>query len=156
MSLEFFKHLFGECGCQIEIRLLPSGRQKYFVVDELDKLTSYVSQNSKQDCYFGCATRDGKGGTKKNIVNIPVVWCDADFKDIDRKSLFKRKKGFPFSPSAIVKSGGGAHFYWLLKEPAEKDETKKVEDVNRRIAQKFNGDMNATDAARILRVSNEI
>jgi hypothetical protein len=154
MTQEFFNHLFGECDGQTEIRLLPSGKQKYFVVDELDKLTSYVKQNSKQDCYFGVATRDGKGGTKENIVNVPAVWIDADFKETPRKELYKRLKQFPFSPSIIVKSGGGAHMYWCLDEPVGKDEIERIEDCNRRIAQKFGGDMNACDASRILRVPN--
>jgi hypothetical protein len=98
------------------------------------------------------ATRDGKGGTKDNIIHFPALWCDADFKDIDRKDLFKRLKDFPFSPSIIVKSGGGAHLYWQLDEPVDKGDISKIEECNRRIAQHFGGDMNATDAARILRV----
>ena len=51
----------------------------------------------------------------------------------------------------IVKSGGGAHFYWCLAEPATVEEFDLVVDVNLRIAALLGGDQNATDAARILR-----
>jgi hypothetical protein len=121
-------------------------------LNEFNRLGAYVKQHSKQNIFFGVATRDGGGGGKDNIINIPAVWCDADFKDIDRQQLFKRLNQFPFSPSIIVKSGGGAHLYWLLKEPSGPDGILKIEEVNRRIAARFGGDMNACDAARILRV----
>ena len=149
---DFFKHIHEYCGGLVEIRILPSGKQRYFPLSELDRLVQYCERNSRQDIYFGVATRDGGGGTKKNIVSIPAVWTDCDFKDIGRKQLYRRLKQFPFSPSIIIKSGGGVHFYWQLDEPASQDDILKIEDCNRRIASRLGGDMNATDAARILRV----
>jgi hypothetical protein len=121
-------------------------------LSELEQLTAYVDQNSNQDIYFGVATRDGGGGTKDNIISIPAIWCDCDYKDIDRKALWKEIQAFPFYPSLIVKSGGGTHLYWQLNEPATKDDIPKIEDANLRMAARLHGDMNACDAARILRV----
>jgi hypothetical protein len=149
---DFFKQLYEHSEGTVEIRVLPSGRQQYFPLSELDQLARYCQQNSGQDIYFGVATRDGQGGGKKNIVSIPAIWADCDFKDIDRKRLYEHLKQFPFTPSMIVKSGGGVHFYWQLDEPASQKDIGKVEDCNRRIAARMGGDMNATDAARILRV----
>ena len=156
MRTDFFNHLYEHCEGFIEFRPLPSGKREYFLLKHKEQMQKFCKQHSHENLYFGVATRDGAGGTKENIVNIPAVWSDADFKDIGRKSLYKKLEAFPFSPSIIVSSGGGAHFYWLLKEPVEKDELGKVEEVNRRIAQQLAGDMNACDAARILRVPGTV
>jgi hypothetical protein len=155
---EFFHHLYEHCEGLIEIRPLPSYDQQFFKLDQKDAMWRYCCQHTNANLYFGVATRDGvaapdgtKGG-KANIVNISAVWADCDFKDVDRKALHKKLNQFAFYPSIIVASGGGAHLYWLLKEPVEKDEIGTVEEVNRRIAQSLSGDMNACDAARILRI----
>jgi hypothetical protein len=152
MQTDFFDHLYGHCKGFIEFRPLPSGEQRYFLLKHKEQMQKFCKQYSRENLYFGVATRDGAGGTKDNIVNFPAVWAEADFKDIERTKLHKKVKQFPFSPSAIVASGGGAHFYWLLKEPAEKEELGKIEEVNRRIAQQLSADFNSCDAARILRI----
>jgi len=85
------------------------------------------------------------------IVVVPAVWADVDFKDISRQKLFDRLKNFLCKPSMIVKSGNGVHFYFLLSQPARPEDFARVVDVNKRIALCLNGDLNATDAARVLR-----
>ena len=70
MQAEFFDHLYEHCTGKIEIRLLPSKQQRYFALDELEQLAQYVKQNSKQNIYFGVATRDGKGGTKEEAWSV--------------------------------------------------------------------------------------
>jgi hypothetical protein len=152
MQTDFFDHLYEHCEGVIELRPLPSGRQQFFLLKRKEQMQKFYKQHPRENMYFGVATRNGAGGTKENIVNFPAVWADVDFKDIEHTKLHKKVKQFPFSPSAIVASGGGAHFYWLLKVPAEKNEAEKVEEVNRRIAQQLSGDMNSCDAARILRI----
>ena len=64
----------------------------------------------------------------------------------------QKLKAFPFKPSIIVRSGGGNHIYWLLKEPADKSDIETIEDINHRIAAQLGGDHNACDSARILRI----
>jgi putative DNA primase/helicase len=84
------------------------------------------------------------------------VWSDVDFKNTPRNVLKDNYKKFPLKSSIIVKSGGGVHFYWLLKEPIEQSEISRVENINKRIATVMGGDINACDAARILRIPNTI
>jgi hypothetical protein len=148
----FLNHLYKHCEGLIEFRPLPSGERQFFELNQKDQMDQFCRQHSASDLYFGVATRDGKGGGKDNIVNFSAVWCDADFKNIDREALHKRLNQFVFFPSLIVSSGGGAHLYWLLKEPATKDETGTLEEANRRIAAALCGDFNSIDAARILRI----
>jgi hypothetical protein len=136
---------------KIEIRPIP-GERAFFDIGDLEGIKSHCEKYKKKNLYFGVATRDGKGGCKENIVNIPCVWCDLDFKTTPREIAAQNLKEFPFKPSIIVKSGGGIHLYWFLKEPAEKSDISAVEDVNRRIVDKLGGDDNACDASRVLRI----
>jgi len=147
----FFNKLFQFCEGQIEIRPLP-GKQGFFDIEDMAGVTVHCAEYQKSNLYFGVATRDGKGGCKENIVHIPCVWSDVDFKDTPRKVAAQNLKEFPFRPSIIVKSGGGVHLYWFLKEPAEQDDITAIEDINHRLADQLGGDHNACDAARVLRV----
>ncbi|MCE5210740.1 MAG: AAA family ATPase [Deltaproteobacteria bacterium] len=105
-----------------------------------------------QNIYVGVATRqDGKGG-KANIEEIPAVWVDIDFKDIDRNEVDKRIKIFSLQPSIIVNSGNGYHLYWILKTPAKINDIQKIEDINKRLVNNFGGDKGSADAAHILRL----
>jgi replicative DNA helicase len=148
---DFFNKLFQFCEGQIEIRPIP-GERRFFNIEDIAGIKAHCAEYQKSNLYFGVATRDGKGGCKENIVHFPCVWCDLDFKTTPREVAAQNLKEFPFRPSIIVKSGGGIHLYWLLKEPAEKQHIEAIEDVNHRIADKLGGDNNACDAARVLRV----
>jgi replicative DNA helicase len=150
LDSNFFETLYQFCNGNIEIRPLP-GEQGFFSLDDHKGIESHCKRFEGNNLYFGVATRNG-GGTKKHIVNIPAVWCDVDFKDTPREILADRLKSFPFTPSIFVKSGGGVHLYWPLKEPAGKGDIPMVEDINRRIAVTLGGDTNACDASRVLRI----
>ena len=145
----FFDQLFRYSEGFIEFRVLPSGKRQFFMLKHQERMNQFQKQNRNSNLFFGIATRDGGGGTKENIIHIPALWCDADFKDTDRNQLYENLSQFPYAPSIIVSSGGGAHFYWILKEPAEKPDIECIEEINRRIAEQLNGDPNACDAARI-------
>ncbi len=148
----FFQNLYAFCDGMIELRALPSRKRSFFNVSDFEGIGSFCEKNSGENLYFGVATRDGKGGKKENIVEIPAVWSDIDFKETPKDDLGKNLKRFPFKPSVIILSGGGAHLYWLLKEPAGKEDVHAVEDVNRRIALAIGGDMGSVDGAHILRI----
>jgi len=147
----FFKTLYQYCEGKIEIRILPGRRQIYFNKKDVDGMLSTFRKYKKSQVYFGVATRDGFGGTKGNIVEIPAIWCDVDYKDIARKQLAELYRGFPFKPTIIIKSGGGVHFYWCLSEPVGQNEISLDEDVNKRIAFALGGDFKACNAATVLR-----
>ena len=150
----FFKILFQFCEGQIEIRPIP-GKQGFFHLNDLHGVDFHSREYAEKNLYFGVATRNG-GGTKEHIVNIPAVWCDVDFKQTPREIIADRLKNFPFKPSIIIKSGGGIHLYWFLKEPASKGDISLVEDINHRIAAALGGDTNSCDAARVMRVPDTL
>jgi hypothetical protein len=154
---DFFEQLYQFCDeGVIELRSLPSKKRLFVRPDEFQEIEIFCHDNNADNLYFGIATRDGQGGGKENIVQIPCLWVDIDFKDI-RKEIVKEKiRSFPFKPSIWVSSGGGIHLYWILKEPSGKQDIRRIEDVNCRIAAALNGDLNACDAARILRVPGTV
>ena len=152
---DFFHQLYKDCEGLIEIRPLP-GKSRFFKIGEYDYIYKFCEIHHLSNLFFGVATRDGVGGKKENIINIPTVWCDFDFKVTSKNILTEKLSNFPYKPSIIILTGGGVHLYWRLVEATGKDEIPIVEDVNRRIANELSGDLNSVDAARILRIPNTI
>ncbi len=155
MQSEFFTKLYENCTGFIEIRPIP-GRRVFFKIDDFSGIAEHCKRNTHVNLFFGVATRDGQAGKKQNIVHVPTVWCDVDFKTTSKEICREKMARFPFRPSVVVCSGGGVHLYWTLREPAEKSEIGMIENVNKRIAHAMGGDPNAVDAARVLRVPGTI
>lgn len=151
----FFETLYKGSAGVTNIRAISPGgkisRDSFHPCDDFSWLSDLL-KNQNDNLFFGVATRDGKGGKKENIVEIPTLWVDIDFKETPQREADERLADFPLEPSAIILSGGGYHIYWLLKEPADFKAIPAVEDINKRLAAYFGGDLNATDASRILRV----
>lgn len=57
------------------------------------------------DVFLGIALRDGRGGSKANLVSLPALWVDLD------QSRLELPEDVP-GPTAIVSSGRGHHLYW--------------------------------------------
>jgi len=111
----------------------------------------FCDKHKDYNLYFGVATRDGKGGKKENVVNIPCVWADIDYKDISRDKFNEKLKQFPFNPTVKILSGGGLHLYWILDQRAEQANGEDIEKVNDWIASELGGD-NVKDIARVMRL----
>ena len=138
---EFLKWIFKYCeGGQVEIRVLPSRKQNFISLDKIHTIKN-GRQPEGENIFFGVATRDGLGGGKKNIVEIPAVWCDVDFKNIPMKRATELLKQCPLQPSVVVSTGGGLHIYWRLNEPVGPDNIPLVEQVNRQITTFFEADL---------------
>lgn len=152
---DFFRRLHAYSDKYLELRAFPSKSRTFIDLkgDSFeDDLNRFCHDHENENLFFAVASRDGRGGTKENIVSIPCVFADIDFKDTFKEIVKEKLKAFPFKPSIIIHSGNGIHLYWLLNETAGRDEIPVIEDVNRRIAQYMGGDFNACDASRILRV----
>ena len=148
--IEFFQELYKYCTeGMLEVRRLPSKKHAFFSLEDLE--VEHFCEG-KENIFFGVALRDGQGGKKKHITEIPCVWSDVDFKTTSRELLIENLKDFPFKPSLFVRSGGGVHLYFVLREPAGKEDIERIENINQRIAAYIGGDPVAFDATRILRV----
>ena len=146
---DIFRTLYQFCDeGKINIRPIP-GTNSFVDTDDYEGIELACTGNAQY--YFGVALRNNDG-TKKGITEIPAVWCDIDYKNTPRDILIEKLKQFPFRPSMIVKSGGGIHLYFILKEPSNQHDIPVVEDVNKRISIALGGDLNACDASRIMRI----
>jgi DNA polymerase III delta prime subunit len=148
--VEFLQMWFSNCEGNIEIRLLPGGEQAYFSINNLSQLDAFIQKKHHKDNYFGCATRNGEGGTKAHIIDIPGVWADIDFKTLSQKQADKLLKQCPLPATFLIESGGGYHVYWQFKEPT--NNIKIVEQINRQLAEFFTSDFAVCDASHILRI----
>lgn len=142
---------FSECEGSIEIRALPGGEREFFSIDDHQGIDAFVSKHSKKNIYFGIASRNGAGGTRANIVNIPGVWADIDFKNIPQEEVDKLLAECPLQPTFIINSGNGYHCYWKFREPTDNQEI--TEYINRQLAQYFDSDP-VHDVTRVFRLPN--
>lgn len=155
-SETFLRALHGRHTDFIELRLKNDGgkwHSEFFPTGELERAAEQAEKlSSRHDVYFGVGARDGKGGARENMTNLPAVWVDVDLKNgVSRDTLQERVKGLP-RPSMIVNSGGGWHLYWILKEAAGPEDFEQIRSINSALAAILGGDQGATDPARILRV----
>lgn len=117
-----------------------------------DKIISIVNYQKKDTgVYLGMASRIGNNGTKEGIKEIPALWIEHD----NVTSRVQEKiDTFPLEPSVIIQSSFEYKKYciWFLKEPANKSEISKVENLLERLRQYFDSDPSSCDASRILRL----
>lgn len=153
--------LYQECEGYLDLRALKAGskpKQRLVRLGDWTQLKSFIQEHRDHDLFFGIATRDKGGGKKENIVHIPAVFIDQDFKAIPggEQEAQKILDEFPLQPTIIVKSGGGNHLYWKLKEPSDKGDIERCEAIMKGLAARLQGDMAATDASRILRIPHTL
>lgn len=118
--------------------------------DQLHKVINAVA--NRGDAYVGVAPRREvyrlndhiRSGGLDAIANVWCVFADADTPDaVAKLKRFRNPK-----PSILIQSGNGLHAYWPLRVPLSPANARRA---NRRIALHLDCDMNATDAARIMR-----
>jgi hypothetical protein len=146
------------CEGFIELRMLPSGKQSFATADDHAGVANVLRQHATENCYLGVALRrETTSGALANCGELHTLWVDIDFKDVDESVVRTRISSFPIPPHVVVQSGGGLHCYWRLRQPFElPDEAMSVTRSLRRLALHFNGDLAATDPARILRVPGSL
>jgi hypothetical protein len=84
---------------------------------------------------------------KENCTKI-ISWCvDIDYGSIDAQRMIMQ--ALPLDPSAIIRTRRGHHLYF---DAAEGTSMGCYRDVVERLIEAFNGDANAKDICRILRV----
>jgi hypothetical protein len=151
---QYFETMYPDTEGFIEVRCLPSGEQ--FFSRDPDEIREFCREHAEQNLYHGIATRrEPTDGTKQNCFEIPGLWVDADFSPPHPKGTTKAKfrgllKEFPLKPSVYVNSGGGWYVFFLFKEPLKAGQ--EIEPYLRGLARHFEGDSNACDFSRILRI----
>ena len=148
--------LYAGCSGYLELRAIAPGKppKRHFLEPFDGKgIKGFVAEHGGvYNIYLGVATRDGAGGGKENIVNIPAIWCDLDFNKQEQVVCDQKLSAFPMPPTVKIESGGGYHVYWIFREPCDKTDIPRVEATLKALCIKLGGDMDSTDASRILRL----
>lgn len=159
-AISFLQSLYQNCeNGSINIRHLPSKESLFLHLNEFDSIPTILKSRQDQNIYFGMATRVNGDGSKSGILQIPVLWTDLDLYKLpndEKEESRKRYKDFLLKATWVIDSGGGRYLLWILKEPASKEDTPRVENLLKRLASYFHGDMAATDASRILRIPGSL
>ena len=162
-TITFLKSLYQHCDeGSINLRFLHKDKdpaktvQKFIPLSEIESIPRILKNYTEQyHCYFAVGTRVNGDGSKDGIIQIPALWDDLDLYKLSDKQKDEsrlRYRDFPLKPTFVIDSGGGRYPLWMLKEPAPVEEIPKIENLLKRLAAYFHGDMNATDASRILRI----
>ncbi len=151
----FFELLqaFPPCDGAIELRAVAPGRGRatrgFFNPTDTRALTAWLSRRGRYlHAFFGVAFRDGRGGSKRHLTALPALWVDLDTRPTGRLPAEPQ-------PSAIVRSGRGEHWYWILSSVLRVDTPSgqaAAESLLKGLAQRFGGDRAATDVSHLLRV----
>lgn len=135
-----------EPGAYIELRArAPQGFAQSWHRDPYEAAQDALRISHLTDVYVGVLPRRETSGGKDSVLPSRVLWCEADSPHAVESALMHKHP-----PAMVVcTSPGRAHCYWQLTRPVPAD---RVAEANRRLAYALGGDMNAVDAARILRV----
>jgi len=142
------------CAGLIEFRAFPSKARKFVAPDGIEAAARFCDERSHENLFFGVASRRAEGdGTLDGCRQLGALYADIDFKTTPEEDARRRLADCPCSPSIMVRSGGGLHCYWLLREPFDlPEEAEAVYLLLRRLAHHLGGDMTAAEPARVLRV----
>lgn len=137
----------------LEFRALPSRKTAFIPVNDTASLRAFVRRD--EDLYVGVASRkDSSSGAATNLHELPALFVDIDFKDLDETEARARLAAFP-PPTALIQSGGGLHPWWSLVTPLNvtaPEGCTRAKGLLRRLATALGGDLAAAEPARILRL----
>jgi hypothetical protein len=165
---EFLKILWGSAPGIAELTLIgPHGitAVPFDYPADLDSLLEIADKAyGRENVFMGVCLRSvrwpkGSRGTSELALSSEVVWVDLDFKLFNKNDLADGRtqalailKTFPLKPSIIVRTGGGVHLYWLLKEPATANDLRRIPNINLALTTALKGDPKSRDLARVLRI----
>jgi len=163
-AVEFFAALWEGAdegsGLFIDCRLIGGSaapkdtkRSFAFPAEKSGFLSRAVEFTGKANVYFGVVLRNGRGGGKDDLGAMTALWAEVDFKETPYDQALAAIKAFPARPSIGVRSGGGFHLYWLLREPVVGVEAiQKTKPLLRALCRAVSGDLQSAEPAWILRV----
>jgi hypothetical protein len=144
--------LYAACDGYVELRALPSKKQCFSVPNALAAPRAFLRRHQGENLYWGCATRrSGASGAEANCQHLGCLFADLDFKNISEAEVRERLQGMPLPPSIIIHSGGGAHAYWLLREPLDVQADNPRQWLQR-LAAYLGADSSCAEPARVLRI----
>jgi hypothetical protein len=104
-----------------------------------------------RDAFFSVCTFESNRRAASNVLHVPGLWVDMDYKDYPDGELEAavRLFEFPIRPSFAVLTGNGMHVYWkfeVLQEPSD-----RIRNLLHTVTAVLKADFCA-DFARLLRI----
>jgi len=152
-ALTFLQMIHAGADGYIEFRILGGAKPRKRFFHELP-LKALPELPNNRDCYFGVCPRTREEGTAEAVEVATCLWMDVDYAKcggIDgAKGARHRLRDGKLVPSAIVNTGHGEHWYWLLKTPMP---FHKISPLLERMRMFIDPNLDpVSDAPRILRV----
>jgi hypothetical protein len=152
-----FSAIFSHCAGLVEFRAFAGGGtagRLFCDHRDIGRIRRFMLDHREHAVYFGVATRrDTASGKLENCRHLGALFTDVDFKVTPESDARARLSRCPFPPTCTVRSGGGLHAYWRLREPLElPDEAELAKRQLVRLATALGGDLGAAEPARVLRL----
>ncbi len=160
-TVNFLKVIFQNCeDGTLNLRFIQKAngedfkRNEFLGINDVEEVPEILRRYKGKNQYFGVALRDSsveEPGKKSGIYLIPGLWMEHDNLTLEKEAEIE---GFLRGPSAVVQSSlpNKKQYYWLFKEPLGREGIPTIENILRRLASCFGGDLNACDASRVLRL----
>jgi putative DNA primase/helicase len=120
--------------------------QKFFCrLKDLDRYLPILKDHNNKNRGIFFVVNQG-GHEDKDIKRINAQFVENDTLSLEEQ--YKRLLSFPLKPSIIVKTRKSLHGYWLIKD----GEVSLFRDIQKRLAQHFQGDKNIINESRVMRL----
>ncbi len=128
-------------------------RGPYLKLDPSDppKISLRNKEENLRDAFFSACTFMSHRRAASNVLHVPGLWVDMDYRDYPDGKLEAavRLFEFPIRPSFAVLTGNGMHVYWKFEEPQEPSD--RIRNLLHRVTAVLKGD-SCADFARLLRI----
>ncbi len=130
--LTFLRFLYGDdAPGWLTISTFDSQSTQWFPASQLEQVATYCEAIARRyNVYFGLGLRQEQRqngrGESSDVLGIPSLWVELDIKhpvhtkvnlpETIEGALALVSEAVPLKPSMIIKSGYGAHVYWLFRE----------------------------------------
>lgn len=114
-------------------------------------ISLFQKEQNFRDVFFSVCTFKSERRAASNVLHVPGLWVDMDFKDYSAGEIEaeERLRAFPIQPSFVLLTGNGMHAYWKFVRPMEPSD--RVQKILKIVTASLGGD-SCTDFARLLRV----
>src|SRR5947209_4128937 len=114
----------GEVHCWVLPNVRGEGRERHIATRENDRLDKFSNKHDQPGygAFFCVSTIEpGHARKKESARQLPFLFCDIDFKDIDlpTEQIERILHDLELPPSRIHHTSGGLHCFWLLDTPVK-------------------------------------
>ena len=166
-AVEFLKALFGHTEASIFLQTLAnnpddpaeSPNRRHLMSRDIAAIERFIAKHDHaRRGLFVCVATITEGARTRSKDTAREIVCfhqDLDFKGIaeTEAEIWAAIERLEAQPSIIIRSGGGLHLYWLLREPLDAQEHREVVDQNLRgLAEIVAGDPATCEISRLMRL----